>query len=180
MRGTLILLAIAVALLLGTGTKCMAQGNTVTLGWNPSPSAGVTGYYIYYGTTTNINNMTPIPVGSTATNITIGGLVNGQTYYFTAESHDASYNTSSPSPEVSLVAGAVAQVAGMLRAVTGLSGGHFGFTLSGATGAKYVVQASTDLIHWVALQTNTAPFQFVDSNAAGFSHRFYRTFYLSN
>jgi hypothetical protein len=40
-----------------------------------------------------------------------------------------------------------------------------------------VVQASTNLINWVPLQTNTAPFTFVDANAGNFRQRFYRSIY---
>jgi hypothetical protein len=38
----------------------------------------------------------------------------------------------------------------------------------------YVVQASTNLLDWVSVLSNTAPFVFVDSNTAGFNQRFYR------
>ncbi|HXC35327.1 MAG TPA: fibronectin type III domain-containing protein [Candidatus Acidoferrales bacterium] len=177
MRGTLIFIALAWALLLGTA-ESRGQTSSVTLAWNPSTSAGVTGYYVYYGTDTNVNDMTPVPVGPNTTNITISGLVSGQTYYFTAVSHDSSFNTSDPSPVISTAS--VTQAAGVLSALVGLPTGQFGFMLSGSSNAKYIVQASTDLVHWVALQTNTAPFQFVDSNTAGFNRRFYRTVSTSN
>ena len=42
---------------------------------------------------------------------------------------------------------------------------------------QYVVQASTDLVNWVSIQTNTSPFTFVDTNASKFSRRFYRTYH---
>jgi hypothetical protein len=53
--------------------------------------------------------------------------------------------------------------------------GHFSFTINGVSGYQYAVQTSSDMIHWTPVQTNTAPFSFVDSNASKFSHRFYRT-----
>jgi hypothetical protein len=37
------------------------------------------------------------------------------------------------------------------------------------------VQVSTNLLDWDGLQTNAAPFVFVDAQAAGFGQRFYRT-----
>jgi hypothetical protein len=51
------------------------------------------------------------------------------------------------------------------------------FTLTGTVGSNYVVQAATNLMSptWVALLTNAAPFAFVDSNAANFGRRFYRS-----
>ena len=53
--------------------------------------------------------------------------------------------------------------------------GQFALSVAGVTNQPYVVQASTDLIDWVPVQTNTAPFTFVDSNAILFRQRFYRT-----
>jgi Immunoglobulin domain len=52
--------------------------------------------------------------------------------------------------------------------------GQFALNISGVTNYPYVVQASTNLVDWVSVQTNTAPFTFVDSNASQFSQRFYR------
>jgi hypothetical protein len=180
MRGILILLAFAAALLFSTEGRSSTV--SVTLGWNPSSSTAVNGYYIYYGTDTNINDMTPVPVmPATATNVTIGGLTSGQTYYFVAASFGTNYNTSALSPVISGVAGSVvAQAAGAMSALAGLPTGQFGFNLSGTAGAEYIVQASTNLVNWVTLQTNVAPFQFIDSNTAGFSRRFYRTVNVPN
>jgi hypothetical protein len=52
--------------------------------------------------------------------------------------------------------------------------GQFALLVSGTTNAQYVVQASTDLVNWVSVQTNTAPFSYVDANAGQFSQRYYR------
>jgi hypothetical protein len=57
--------------------------------------------------------------------------------------------------------------------------GQFTFTVSGAPGYQYIVQASTDLVNWTSMETNTAPFDFVDKNASRFNQRFYRTVYVS-
>ena len=56
-------------------------------------------------------------------------------------------------------------------------GGQFGLAVAGVPGYPYVVQASTNLVNWVSIQTNTAPFTFVDANAGQFSQRFYRSIY---
>jgi hypothetical protein len=57
--------------------------------------------------------------------------------------------------------------------------GQFAFGVAGVTNYQYVVQASTNLLDWVSVQTNTAPFTFVDPNASQFSQRFYRTFCIT-
>lgn len=56
--------------------------------------------------------------------------------------------------------------------------GQFSFQVTGVPGGKYVVQATSDLVRWTSVQTNTAPFVFQDSSANGFSQRFYRAYYL--
>lgn len=55
--------------------------------------------------------------------------------------------------------------------------GQYAMTVTGVPGGRYAVQASSDLVNWTSLQTNTAPFTFVDINAGRFSQRFYRTVY---
>ncbi len=70
----------------------------------------------------------------------------------------------------------VANLAASL-AVSTYAVGQFTINVTGATGQSYAVQASTDLVNWVALQTNTAPFTFTDTNADQFSQRFYRALY---
>ena len=52
---------------------------------------------------------------------------------------------------------------------------QFALEVSGTTNSQYVVQASTDLVNWISVQTNKAPFTFVDTNASQFNQRFYRT-----
>jgi hypothetical protein len=60
-------------------------------------------------------------------------------------------------------------------APAGFANGQFAFKVAGLTNYQYIVQASTDLVNWVSIRTNTAPFTFVDTNAAKFKQRYYRT-----
>ena len=55
--------------------------------------------------------------------------------------------------------------------------GQYTMAVDGVEGCRYIVQASTDLVNWVPVQTNTAPFTFVDTNAGRFPQRFYRSVY---
>jgi hypothetical protein len=57
--------------------------------------------------------------------------------------------------------------------------GQFAFACSGVPGYQYIVQASSDLVNWTSVQTNTAPFTFTDADASQFNQRFYRTVCLS-
>jgi hypothetical protein len=146
---------------------------SATLSWVPSSATNITGYKIYCGTVSHsYTNM--VTVGNT-TNATISGLVPARTYYFAATAVDGAGNESGYSIEVSYVMPVTA--ATLTEAVR--SSGQFSFTVTGDTGQQYVVQASTNLLDWVSLQTNAAPFLFADTNAAGFHQRYYRTYYLS-
>jgi hypothetical protein len=62
-------------------------------------------------------------------------------------------------------------------ASTAHAAGQYALIVAGVPGYNYVVEASTDLVDWVPVQTNTAPFTFVDANAGQFGQRFYRSVY---
>jgi regulation of enolase protein 1 (concanavalin A-like superfamily) len=72
---------------------------SVTLGWEPSPSTNAVGYFRYFGTTSGIY-INKADVGS-VTNATISGLVEGWTYFFVVTAYDAAGRESVPSNEVS-------------------------------------------------------------------------------
>ena len=147
-------------------------GQSVTLAWNPSSTPDIAGYRIYYDTACG-NYPNVVEVGNT-TNATVSGLVPGTKYYFAATTVDGAGNESGFSNEASY---AMPVTAATLAAPAG-SAGQFSFTVSGDAGQQYVVQASTNMLDWVSLQTNAAPFLFTDNDAAGFNQRFYRAFYL--
>jgi hypothetical protein len=63
-----------------------------------------------------------------------------------------------------------------LISVLGCDSGHLTFAMNGQPGHPYAIQASTNLVNWVNLVTNTAPYSFVDST--GLPYRFYRAFLL--
>jgi Fibronectin type III domain len=182
MRGKLILFALAGALFVGMSLRSL--GASATISWNSSPSSSTTGYLVYYGTSSG-NYITAVLVPSkTATNVTINGLTTGTKYYFAAAAYDASSDVSALSAEISGVIGSTtsSSSSGSAAAMTSphASAGQFSFTVSGTSNSQYIVQASTNLVNWVSLQTNTSPFSFVDPNARQFSHRFYRTVSISN
>ena len=234
----------------------------VTLAWDPSASANILGYKIYYGTTSHKYSST-VSVGN-VTQATIAGLIEGTTYFFAITAYDnsnqesdfsneASYavpvnatnqaSTSTKLPIVNtLVVGQnltvsltttgtgpmnyqwkynsvniasatnavltlskvaanqagtfdviVSNASGLTNVIAvnltvyataaptltqaGYANGQYSFDVAGVPGYSYVVQASTNLVDWVCVQTNAAPFTFVDSQANQFNQRFYRTIY---
>ena len=63
-----------------------------------------------------------------------------------------------------------------------LPDGQAQFFLPSTEGRRYVIQASSNLVHWVAISTNLAASSFMDLediNAGGYPHRFYRWELLS-
>jgi hypothetical protein len=86
----------------------------------------------------------------------------------------AAYGSSSTSRAATLTVYATA--AAKLAPATHASG-QYALAVAGVPGYKYVVQASTNLVNWVPMQTNTAPFMFVDTNAGKYRQRFYRSVY---
>ena len=58
----------------------------------------------------------------------------------------------------------------------GFNGGQFGFNLTGPAGRLVVVEASTDLVSWLPLWTNTfaGALNFSDPQSGVYSNRFYR------
>jgi uncharacterized repeat protein (TIGR03806 family) len=58
------------------------------------------------------------------------------------------------------------------------SNGTFRVSINGPTNQTYVLQASSDLVNWVPINTNvppSTPFTVSDPNASSFPRRFYRT-----
>ena len=72
---------------------------SVTLAWNPSTDPTVVGYNIYYGGASG--NYTNTLSAGNATNLTVSGLVAGDTYYFAATTYNSSDVQSPFSNEVS-------------------------------------------------------------------------------
>ena len=147
---------------------------SVTLAWNPSVDTNIAGYKIYAGTASRDYSITNVVAPATSTTTTITGLVEGQTYYFAATTYDGAGDESVFSAEATYTVPVTPATLG----APAQTGGQFSFSVTGVTGYQYVVQASTDLVNWVSLQTNAAPFTFVDMDAASFSQRYYRTYYL--
>jgi hypothetical protein len=54
----------------------------------------------------------------------------------------------------------------------------FQFTITGVPGLNYAIEASTNLVDWTPLATNSSPCTFVDDDATNFPARYYRSVYL--
>jgi hypothetical protein len=115
--------------------------------------------------------------GSLPSGLTLaaGGLISGTpatngTFNFTVQAGDAVSEIATQPLSLQIAPPASAPA----LSAYGYTANGFSFTLTGTTNAAYVVEASTNLVNWVPLLTNNAPFVFVDSNAAQYSLRFYQ------
>lgn len=151
---------------------------SVTLSWDATGDSNVAGYKVYYGVASGIYTHC-IDVGNVIT-ATISGLAPDTTYYFAATTYDTFGNESDYSNETTYHTPSPTGTGGTEATLTSVTliGGQLGFQLSEVVGHTYVVQASTDLINWVSVETNMAPFTFVDS-APALPQQFYRAIELA-
>ena len=158
-------------ILAALGTTVQA-GQSVTLAWNRSTDPTVVGYNIFYGGASG--NYTNTLSAGNATNIVIPDLVGGTTYYFAATTCNSSGVQSPLSGEVSYT---VPILAGVQFRVTPTR--QLILTVNGPVGHTYDIQATQDFKTWTVIGTVTigvgGSLDFTDTNAAGFSWRFYRT-----
>ncbi len=151
----------------------VVQAANVTLAWNQSADPNVAGYNIYYGGASG-NYTNQMSVGL-ATDTDISGLLVGATYYFAATTYSVLGMESALSGELSYTVPTPRQGV-QIRA---LPAGQFAVTVAGAPGHTYDILASQDLMTWTVIGTvtlgATGALEFTDTNATGFSRRFYRT-----
>jgi hypothetical protein len=147
---------------------------SIGVAWIPSSDAQVVSYKIYIGMASHCY-FNHVAVGNTNA-ATITGLTDGATYYFAAAAVDGAGNESTYSDEVVFT---TAPPTPAILAPRPEPAGEFGFTVSGETDAQYVIQSSSNLIDWVSVQTNTAPFTFACQYAPDVRQCFYRTFSLT-
>jgi hypothetical protein len=144
-----------------------SASSSLNLEWNQSQDTNAVGYKLYYGTSSH--NYTNVIVAGNVTNLLVSGVVPGLTYYFAATAYTSSGAESDYSTEVSYTV----PPGDMLNSAV-YTANQFSFDVKGVAGLQYVVEGSTNLIDWIPLQTNTAPFTFKDENASHFGQRFYQ------
>lgn len=152
------------------------SARAVSLAWDASSDLNVVGYRLHYGTQSGVYTNT-VDVNN-ATSAILDLPDDGQTYYIAATSYDADGGESGYSNEKTVVTAEASSTSATPVDVITHAGfsedGHFGFDVGGVSGTRYVIEASADLIGWVPVQTNTAPFVFVDAGSSAYTKRFYR------
>lgn len=111
-----------------------------------------------------------IVTGATNSALTLTNVTQSGTYSAVV-TNVAGTNTSAPA-QLTVYATAAATLGLPAAPING----QFSFGISGVPGYSYVIQSSTNLVEWIPLQTNIAPFTFTDTNA-GNPSEFYRAHY---
>jgi len=133
-------------------------------------SASGTGdlFYQWY-----LNGSTPI-IGATNAALTLSHVsTNDAGLYSVAVSNQFGVLTSDPA-----ALSVYTSAASTLSALAFVPGVGAQFNVNGVPGLQYAVQASTNLIQWDNLGTNTAPFSFFDPSSATLPKRFFRAVYV--
>jgi hypothetical protein len=138
----------------------------------------VTGYNFYYGTASHTYT-NEISLGD-ATTVTLTNLVAGVTYYFAVTDYEKDGAESGFSNEAVYTIPLSASNQPALLTSVNNSNGQFSFTLSGAAGNSYVIEASTDLVNWSPVFTNVAPFTFTIPINSQYSQQFFRAYGATN
>jgi hypothetical protein len=153
------------------GAQTLPGLYNVSLSWDASTSPDVAGHIIHYGVESG--NYTESMIVENATTVTLSGLTSGITYFFAVTAYTASGLQSDFSDEVSFVPGR--HKLG-IRANT--AGGHV-LKVHGQIGHTYDIEATEDFKTWTSISTVVIPdggsLDFIDTNAAQFTSRFYRT-----
>jgi hypothetical protein len=171
--GSRSLWAAAFALLTTLGPAALGD-QSLTMSWNPSSDASVTGFNLYYSTN-GVNYEAAIDVG-TNTTYSVSGLTEGQTVYFYLTAYNAAGAESPPSSQLVYFVPGVVQLA----AKTGLrSAAIINFPVS--PGHTYSLQASINLMTWSTISHVTPAsncwMQVEDIEGANLKQRFYRLVY---
>lgn len=118
-------------------------GQQVSLAWGASPDPSVVGYYLYYGTTSGLYP-NKIDVG-TNLSFAVTDLAAGETYYFSATSHNATGVESEYVPEVSYI------VPGILTLTPNPTNNLMQIRFPVSSPNFYQLQQSADLRSWTNL-----------------------------
>ena len=155
------------------GAVCFAQtAPSLNFAWDASPSAAVSGYFLYAVDTGNSQTV-KIDAGN-ATTAAINSLIPGHKYSIYATAYDSSKRESIPSNVITFTA---PDVAGFPSESSLTIDNRGQVWVRGTAGVTYGIQASPDLKNWteigqVKATLNLVP--FFDGAVAPGQTRFYR------
>jgi len=131
---------------------------------------------------TTLPGLLPVPVSPTATGLFVNGVWTGEVTVHEVVSNlvlwaDGGAGHIGESNPFDVQGLATPPVIVTDDGQMGMSGGGFGFNVTGPVGEAVVLEVSTNLLDWLPLQTNIlggVPWYFSDPDTTSFNHRFYR------
>ncbi|MFZ0827563.1 MAG: YDG domain-containing protein [Verrucomicrobiia bacterium] len=170
----------AVGVVSGLNPALTNQNITLTATVNPvSPStAAPTGTVQFKNNGTNLGSPVSLAGGQASATVS-GSALGAGSFTITAEYADAAGNFNNSTNGLTEVVNHPAPAAVACKiCITPPQAGCVTASLTGTPGQTYVLQASTDMIHWTAISTNVADvnglLSLLDTNAGKYSSRFYR------
>ena len=167
-------LGMAAVALLWNGFATAAIGaQSLSMAWNASKDKSVAGYCLYYGTAGGEVKTSRVVLSKKKTLVTVPGLKEGATYYFSVTSYDINGVESQPSPQIPYI------VPGILRlGERSNPGDPSRIKFPVAPKHKYLVQSTEDMKNWTTIGqvkgANNSWVEFDDAAAAGQTQRYYR------
>jgi hypothetical protein len=140
--------SVVTAIVFAISPLAMFASQQAIITWNPAPQSGISGYRIYYGSSSG--NYTNMVVVGNVTNTVISGLAEGKTYYFAATSYNVLGMESGFSNEA-----AFNVPSGCMLSIINLSATTVAVTAAGAVPEKWALEASPDLANWSTLTRGT-------------------------
>ncbi len=154
-----------------TALPAQSSQTSFLVSWSGADAgAGIVGYTIVVST--NGGLWGPWLLGTTNTSATFQGAY-GNSYAFYSIAVDGAGNVET-SPRIPGAATTVVSPLAPLLQSPSITNGQLKFNVTGAAGDRYAVQATTNLLQWVPIVTNVAPFVFVDTNSPNYNSRWYR------
>lgn len=181
-----------------TATDLPATTPSINLIWNANPEPELTGYKVYYGTTSGVYTQS-VDIGNQTT-ATLTNLSVGVTYFSVVTAYDAQRLESPPSVEISFTPVALppppaptvtletltppdnnpfpeSETAPLISDHAPLPSGECRFTITAPAGQTLDIYATADLLNWTQVATSTNPsgrLRVTDHQAADGIQRFYQ------
>lgn len=164
-----------------SATNSPPPSSLVSLGWNPSPSTNVSGYYLCWGLASGAcTNHLDVRNLTTAT---VGGLEPKVTYYFTVVAYDYRGDLAPPSNEVSYSAPAspppaTPAVLSVELQSSGTAAASLHLSFEGTAGATYRLEVTENFQDWETIWTTNCladgPMAATVTDLASHPQRFFR------
>jgi hypothetical protein len=144
-----------------------AGGSELSYQWFFTDTNWQVGTNVFYGATNEIPGATNSSLVLTDLQLTNAG-------YYEVVVANLGGSVISQFASLSVYADATPVLSGTLNPISG----QFQLYITGQTGLDYTLEASTNLVDWVTLSTNAAPFSFAETNMPAYPQRFYRSVYI--